>query len=374
VDNPSVKIIHVIASPSPGGIETYVKDLAIQSVAKNHVVHIFFLESANEAGTSGEFEKEYLAELDSVGVNYFFVGRGARRCFWRGITRLRRHVRENAIDVYHSHLTYGVVFGALVGIPRVYTHHSVNMRVGRLVFSLMNNVIDQLVGISKRCSQTLSRHSARRVTTILNAVDLKRFSQGESAVRTIDEVINCISVGRICAEKNFELLVSAVACLPDNVRSHLTVSIVGAGSKEMTARLEKRIVDEGVGHVIRLLGSRRDVPALLASSDAFLMSSSSEGLPIALIEAAVSGLPCVVTDVGGCREVIEACQNGVVADPDDAHALAQAIESLVSEPDQFRQYSKNALSRSKLFSIETAAASHVSLYQQLLDSHGQASK
>ena len=78
-----------------------------------------------------------------------------------------------------------------------------------------------------------------------------------------------------------------------------------------TAALETKIVMEGLERTIQLLGNRNDVPALLAHSQLFLMSSAYEGLPIALIEATMSGLPCVVTNVGGCREIIEKCQNGV---------------------------------------------------------------
>ena len=363
-----MNILHVIASPSPGGIESYVKDLAIESVANDQFVHVCFLETASEAATSQEFEKEYLTKLESAGVKFFFIGRDARLRFWRGIAKMRKYVQENSIDIFHSHLTYGIVFGACVGIPRVYTHHSVDMRVGRFAFALLSSLIDQLVGISDNCAKVLSAHAAREVVTIVNGVDLGRFPQEDSNIREIEDRIDCISVGRVCAEKNYELLVQAVARLPVELRCRLSVKIVGAGSEAMMARLEKAILDGGLCEVVHLLGSRSDIPALLASSQLFIMSSSTEGLPIALIEAAVSGLPCIVTDAGSCREVIEECRNGIVVEPDNPQALADAIEILISDPTQIAAYSANALNCSKGYSIENSVISHTSMYTRLLSS------
>lgn len=362
----AVNIIHVIASPSPGGVETYVKDLAIQSVADSHVVHIGFLESANAAGTSKEFEKAYLNELELAGVKYFFVGRDARRWLWRGVAKMRKYVREYGIDVYHSHLTYGIIFGALVRVPRAYSHHSISMRVGRLSFALMNLLIEQLVGISHDCTGALSKHTGRKVVTITNGIDIKRITRRRLMARDIETDIACLSVGRICVEKNFGLLVEAISRLPDGIRSRLSVRIAGAGSPTMTALLQEEISRKGLEQVISLLGSRNDIPALLASSHIFLMSSSSEGLPISLIEATASGLPCVVTDAGGCREVIERCQNGVVVEVGNANALAGAIQNVIEDGERFARFSASALTHSNVFSIETAATSHIAMYRRLL--------
>ena len=327
-----------------------------------------FLETAKDAGTSEEVEKEYLSELNEAGVYFEFIGSDARRFPWRGIRRMRNYVHTNHADIYHAHLTYGILFGALVRVPRVYTHHSVSMRIGRLVFALMNPLIDQLVGISNKCAKVLSAHTGRKPSIIINGVSFQRFSQQDLRPRKIGQRISCISVGRICEEKNYELLVRAIARLPDGVRSNLSVKIAGAGPKLLAAKLEKRISDEGLGDVILLLGNRSDIPALLASSQLFLMSSSSEGLPIALIEASVAGLPCVVTDVGGCSEIVDLCRNGIVVAPESPQALARAIENIISDPTQFTKLSANALDNSKVFSIVAASESHITLYECLLSS------
>src|SRR5690606_23120808 len=100
----------------------------------------------------------------------------------------------------------------------------------------------------------------------------------------------------------------------------------------------------------------------LNDADIFLMSSAWEGLPIALTEATISGLPCIVTDVGGCIEIIENSKNGIVVSPNNPQALADAIYKLVSEPKLIEEYSKNAIQNSAHYSISKAAQLHVSLY------------
>ena len=366
-----MNILHIIASPSPGGIESFVKDIGVKCTEHGQSVHICFLETAREARTSEEFGSEYISDLEAAGVNVFFIGQSARRWPWIGIRKMRNYVSEHSIDVYHSHLTYGIVFGAFLHVPRVYTHHSIDMRVGRLVFAFVNQFIEQLVGISDKCSKTLAKHASRKVETIFNGVDVEKFSQQITSPREIEGKVNCISVGRICKEKNYELLVQAISRLPTAARSRLAVKIVGAGSGEMTASLEKEISDKGVGDVISLLGSRSDVPALLGSAQLFLMSSSSEGLPIALIEAAASGLPCVVTDAGGCREIVEGCQNGIIVELENPQAFAEAIETIISKPEKYSEYSTNALNHSTRFSIENATSLHLSMYRHLLSQFPQ---
>jgi len=359
-------ILHVVASPSPGGIESFVKDMVIELSATGQSVHICFLETAREAGTDETYAEQYLAELKLAGIQYFYLSGNARRLPWRGVKKIRKYVNTNSIQIYHSHLTFGIVFGLLVKVPRVYTHHSVDMRVGRMLFGLLAKLVDQFVGISETCATALSKHARCDVATIINGVDLSRLSAEGSKPRKVLSLVECISIGRICAEKNYELLVRAVSLLPSDVQKRLIVRIAGAGSPELTENLQQAIHDVGLNDVIHLLGSRNDVAKLLASSQLFIMSSSSEGLPIALIEAAVSGLPCIVTRVGGCGEIIEMCQNGVVVESNDAHALATAMEALINDPEAFYEFSTNALARSEIFSIKYAAESHMSIYRELI--------
>ena len=364
-----LNILHVISFPAAGGAEIYVKDLAKELVEQGHEVHIGFLGRANDIGRSVEFEAGFLNDLELSGVKYFFIGNEARRMPWVGAWRVHKYVKTNKIDVYHSHLTYGIAFGCVLKIPRFYTHHSIAMRIHRNAFCALNSCIDQLVGISDSCSAVLAKFSNSDVVTILNGVDTKKFRQSDLRPRRLKDVVRCVSVGRLCAEKNYRLLVTAISLLPSEIKSRIELKIAGEGSLQDVKALDCQISDAGLDGVIQLIGNVENVPALLAESDLFLMSSESEGLPIVLIEAAIAGLPCVVTDAGACREVIETCQNGVVVELGNAKGLAEGISRLIEEADLFATYSRNALAHSARFSIDRAALKHVELYEMLLQAN-----
>jgi glycosyltransferase involved in cell wall biosynthesis len=88
---------------------------------------------------------------------------------------------------------------------------------------------------------------------------------------------------------------------------------------------------------VRFLGAREDMPELMNASDALLLSSVVEGLPMVLLEAAASGLPCVATNVGGVKECIVNEQTGFVVPAKDPAALAAAMSRLIEMPAGARQ-------------------------------------
>lgn len=360
-----MKILNFISSPSAGGAENYVKDLSKELMRQGHQAFIGFSCRAEDVGRSKEFEEKFLKELDNAGIIYFFAGHDSRRKPWLGAWRLRRFVRAHKIDIYHTHMPYGIFFGALLSIPRVYTHHTHKPRAGKALYFLFNRLVDSYVGISTICAKNLSRYTGRAVTTILNGVDEKKFS-GRSMPRTTrGDVIQGIAVGRIDKDKNYELLVSAINLLPKSIKEKLKISIAGEGPANLTQALAEEIEKRDLADTIELLGNRSDIPDLLLNSQLFLMSSASEGLPISLIEASISGLPCVVTDVGGCAEVVAACENGIIVEPGNPQALADAIQRLASDSELLKHYSCSAIRNSKLFGIEHACAAHIRLYRGL---------
>jgi glycosyltransferase involved in cell wall biosynthesis len=361
-----MKILQIISAPAAGGAEVFVKDLAICLSASGHDVHIGFVAHANNEDGNREVERSFLGELETAGIPYFFVGRMSRYAPLAGAMRVRKYVRENDIDVYHAHLIYGVVFGAFLRIPRVYTHHNIRMRLSSGMFRQVCRIIDQLVGISGTCADRLEAHTGRDVETIFNGTDLRKFANKAVARTYGHEPIECIAVGRICEQKNYPMMIEALGRLPNEALARVRLSIVGGGAVTDISELEQCINEFGLGEKVHLAGLRDDVPDLLGKSDLFLMSSVYEGLPIALIEATAAGLPALVTDVGGCKEIIDACRNGDSVVPGNADAFARAIRDLITNPDLMSTYSRNAIQNAGKFSIERSCSDHASLYSKQL--------
>jgi glycosyltransferase involved in cell wall biosynthesis len=139
-----------------------------------------------------------------------------------------------------------------------------------------------------------------------------------------------VATGRLARQKNYPLLIRAVALLPD-----VSFAIIGNGPDE--AALKALATDLGVADRVRFLGHRprAEALAILASGDVFAQVSLFEGHSLALIEAAKIGLPLVVSDVpvqieGITRRDGQRC--GIAVSTGDAEGLAQAIRSLLDDP------------------------------------------
>jgi glycosyltransferase involved in cell wall biosynthesis len=134
-----------------------------------------------------------------------------------------------------------------------------------------------------------------------------------------------ITIGRLVKEKNHAHLVRAAAPLlgPDR-----RLVIVGDGA--LRGALRAQVEALPCAAYVHLPGARRDVPALLSSADAFVLSSDSEGLPIGLLEAWAAGLPVVATAVGGIPAALTTEETGLLVPPRDEAALSAALARVLA--------------------------------------------
>lgn len=119
---------------------------------------------------------------------------------------------------------------------------------------------------------------------------------------------------------------------------------------------------------LELLGTGDDVDRWLAQADLFVLSSLSEGVPVALLEAMAMGVPSVVTAVGGMPEVINCCGAGLLVPPHDPQALASAVLELAS--DRNRRQQLGAVARrchEQHFFAERMADDYLRLYHSCLE-------
>jgi glycosyltransferase involved in cell wall biosynthesis len=321
---------------------------------------VAFLSSSTVAGRQPAYETAFLAELDAGNVQYAFIGNKARRNPCYGWKRLRSLLRSWKPDIIHSHLFYGVVFSAFARQPVVYTHHSIELRFPRFIYRL---VLDQMiacyVGICGACTNILTTASARPVIRIDNGVAPARI-RPFSERRADKSKVKLLAIGRLCEHKNYHLMLEAAALLAD-----LDFEMEIAGEGPLHDELAERIRRLGLGAKVRLLGNVSDIPLRLANSDIFVMSSISEGLPIALLEATLSGLPVVVTNVGGCAEVVHHAGNGFVVDDFASSSFSLALRRLIASEELRRSFSSNALAHSGRYELASSVLSHLDLYSKL---------
>lgn len=140
--------------------------------------------------------------------------------------------------------------------------------------------------------------------------------------------------------------------------------IVGDG--KLREQTERGVAEAGLASRTRFLGMRKDVPALIAASDVVVHSSIREGLPRVVLETLHTGTPLVATAVGGVPEVVKDGVNGLTVPPEDAPALARAIDAVLSDPAGARRRSELGHAAVHPFSAGRMLDDQHALYLRLL--------
>ena len=204
-----------------------------------------------------------------------------------------------------------------------------------LLFHLVRQ-FDCLVVRGQAAVQFTQQHRlATQCLIVPGSVDCDRFSPPAGAERDYD----LVCVGRLVPVKRHDRLLHIVGALRHD-RPYVRVAVVGDGPLLDTARRQAEQL--GVTQHVDFLGQRDDVPAILRRSRLFIITSETEGLSIAVIEAMACGLPVIAPNVGDLSELIVDGQNGVFVDPHDPGSSARAIEALLVDLARVKRMSGSA--------------------------------
>jgi glycosyltransferase involved in cell wall biosynthesis len=174
-----------------------------------------------------------------------------------------------------------------------------------------------------------------------------------------------ISVGRLVRAKGYDDLIEAFAILH---RQDPRPVLVIAGGGRLFDTIKKKLAEKNLEDSIYCLGERNDIPQLLAASDIYAISSHREGLPVALLEAMMTGLPIVATSVGDIPHVVTP-EIGILVPPRRPDCLAEAFSDLVSAPEKARAMGQAAGLRARQeYSLEAWVEKLTSLYEETLRS------
>jgi glycosyltransferase involved in cell wall biosynthesis len=169
-----------------------------------------------------------------------------------------------------------------------------------------------------------------------------------------------LTIARLDAQKGISHLLDAAAAVPD-------VSFAIAGDGPDRAALEAQTAKLGLADRVRFLGHRRDVPALLAAADLFVLPSLYEGLPLSVLEAMAAGVPVVATAIGGTDEVVRDGETGTLVPPADPLALAAAITRTLADRDQAKRLAAGAREFvAREYSVQSMVGAVSRLYDSLL--------
>src|SRR5918992_1346531 len=208
----------------------------------------------------------------------------------------------------------------------------------RLLYRIGARIVDGIIAVSDDTARSFCETVGDvedKISVVLNAVDLELYPAA------IDRAVVrarlgfapgnhlMTMVGTFKRQKGHRYLVESVASViprfPD-----LRIVLVGDG--ELAGEIKAQARGAGLGDTVYFLGTRRDVPELLAASDSFVLPSLWEGMSVALVEAMATGLPVIATAVSGTNQVMVDGVTGWLVPPGDPDALAEAITQLLSDP------------------------------------------
>jgi glycosyltransferase involved in cell wall biosynthesis len=386
-----MRIARVLTRLNLGGPARQVLASDPRLVRAGHAVRVF-------AGTGEPGEGDLSGELASRGVDVVRVPGLARGWSVAGDLRarafLRRELSAFAPDVLHTHASKAGALGRSaargLGAARVHTFHGhvlegyFGEKLSRGLRAIERKLAadtERVIAVSHATAEDLLRLGVvdeRRLVVVPPGIELEPLLalEGRSGVlRTLvgagPDVFLVGMVGRLAAVKRPEWGLDVLRLL---AARHPRLQIAWIGDGDQRGLLERGIaaLEPALRERAHLLGARTDMPDVLADLDAVLLTSRSEGMPVALIEAAAAGLPAVATRVGGVPEIVAEERTGFLGE--SADELAFALDRLLSEPGLAQACGRRARVRvSERHSAEALAARLEAVYRAAVEERACAS-
>jgi len=364
----AVRILHVVSRSQRRGAELVAVELAGELDALGHIDRVRALAPGFD-GTVDPDVPALTARRD-----------GGALALVRAAHALRRDIAAQPVDVVLAHGGRAVEAAVLArrrGRPLVVWQRilgfppSMQRGPARLRWRAIVRRVDAAVALTADLEDELRALGfSRPVWRIANFRDPRPFAglDRDTAGRDLRAELGVPAgtpllgfVGHLTAQKRpdraVEMLAAVAARADDADDPHAAPCphLVIAGDGPMRADVEREAERRGLTDRVHLLGSRADVPHLLAGIDVFVLTSDDEGLPGVLIEAAMAGCAIVTVPVGGVREIVDDGTTGVVAASVGTGALTDAVVTLLGDPAARRRLGDAARAASGRFGSEAAA-------------------
>lgn len=303
--------------------------------------------------------------------------------------QVKKLFENNKYDLVHCHTPIGGVIARMAarkyrkqGTKVIYTAHGFHFYKGAplknwlLYFPvewICSFFTDVLITINKEDFALAKKHMHAQKTKYVSGVgiDLNKFSSNtltneekltlRRSLGIKDNEKMLLSVGELIPRKDHETAIRAIHKLNDK---RIKYFICGQG--DLHDHLQTLINDLGLSDNVKLLGFRTDISELCCCADMFVFPSRQEGLPVALMEAMASGLPCVVSDIRGNTDLIDDGKGGFLCKPNDVNGFAKKVRMLLSDRDLSTSMSVYNINKLKKYDISAINIQMKKIYQKAI--------
>lgn len=336
--------------PHIGGVSSHTYLLAQELIKRGDKVYVL------------TYPHQDIKDLDGISVETAFTvnikGLRGLLFFISALFKLFSMVRKYDIDIIHAHFLIppgliAVLVGRLTRKKVAVTVHGSDIFIqakNPILRSLIKYTLKK-ADIMAVVDETIRDKIVEleidgvgsKIKITPNAVDLEKFNpQNRSSV--LEEIgLNTqpviLFVGNLVPQKGLKYLLQA----KKQMKTPAQLVIVGDGP--LMYELQE-MVKTGKIKDVYFTGKRRDVNQIMPGADVFVLPSTSEGLPITLIEALASGLPAVATDVGGVKELITS-DVGFIIEPRNTEVLTEALDKILENTQRRKKMAQTAVVKAR---------------------------
>lgn len=354
-----MRILHVITSLHIGGAERLMTILLPQLRDLGNDVELLVFDDTRTSFTE-ELERQEI-KIHSLNASKVYSP--------LNIFRLRKYLK--GFDIVHTHNTACQLFTPIAlelmsgnKSLLITTEHSTsnrrrNKQWFRRIDMWMYKRYDCVICISDSTQYNLCDYLKCPVKTkiIYNGIEIKDVTSVTMPNKEREIIVSMVAAFRI--GKDQDSLVKALSLLPSNYH----VRFIGDG--ERRPEVEALVKELNLQDRVEFTGNRGDVNELLQDSHINVLSSHWEGFGLSAVEGMALGIPTIVSDVPGLREIVKGY--GIVFQDSDYEALAKAIKSIVEDPKEYISVSQRCRKRAEEFDIALTAKKYNELYQSIIE-------
>ena len=350
----NIRVLHILAPAREGGLERVVSMLSeTQGRERAHIAAVLSPDDADGHPFIG------ILEAEGIPVTRVVVGPRSYLHEYRSLGAIVARLRP---DVIHTHGYREDVIGGAVarthGVPTVSTVHGFTgggrrNRLNERIQCFALRRTDAVLAVSRPLVDRLQRAGIprERIHFIPNGFAPPINTMSRDAARRMlgiaEHVVVAGWVGRLSLEKGADVMLDALAQSDASWR----LSMIGEGQERQ--RLREQATELGIGNRVLWHGAVPNAGAVMPAFDAFVLSSRTEGTPIALFEAMHASVPIVATRVGGVPDVVTS-EHALLVLPEEPRAIAEALAELKRDPSAARL--RTDLARNRVLDAFSAEA------------------
>lgn len=365
-----MRVLFCLSSMPMGGLEIFTINLAEKLAKAGAQTGILMFKSSAET-----------LKLIDGRINIFVSGRSSKiNPFFFG--NVRRDIKKFNPDIILSASPFTYFFVELArslskkSAPHIIAFHTLApLSFKEVVFNKLALWFSRLrkayylfiCAAQRNLSRNYYNLPGERTFVIHNGVDADFFASGNRT--QFDKTFNIVHVANTRPEKDQWTLIKSMEVLNKSLTKWELI-FVGQDRAGMFDEFKKYLCDKGLQDKVNFIEAHGSeaVKKILSTGRVFVLTSVMEVLPVSALEAMAMGMPCILTDVGGCSEIVEDGYNGYLIKPKDFNALAEKLLYLSQSENVLQNMSQNARKTViEKFSLTVCAEKYSNLFGMLVN-------